>query len=117
MGCKRLFSKLSLCHNINRKERRWPTQKLFERNWILKGETQMYINTEMTRDGGHESKFYGINEMADLYELSPQTVKRRAKEGAIPKPISWKLYGEHTRKPLIWARKEVDASLQELGII
>lgn len=65
----------------------------------------------------NDSKYYGINDMADLFETSTQTIRRRAKEGVIPRPVTWKMFGECSRKPLVWAKKEVDAKLQELGII
>lgn len=65
----------------------------------------------------NESKYYTIHDMARIFEASPQTIIRRARDGVIPRPLTWKMYGERSRKPLVWSKKEVDARLEELGII
>ena len=56
-----------------------------------------------------ESKFYVITD-------STQTIRRRIKEGLIPRPVTWDMYGENTRKPLLWSKKVIDEEMMKYKI-
>lgn len=55
--------------------------------------------------------FYTAGELEQMLGWNVQTIKRRAKDGTLPKPVTWRLYGENCRKPLQWLRSDIDATI------
>lgn len=58
-----------------------------------------------------EMIFYSVGDLEQMTGWSAQTIKRRAKDGILPKPITWRLYGEQCRKPLQWLKTDIDATI------
>ena len=96
-----MFSGALEVDNIINKEERCAALRL--------SETRIY---NMIR----ESKFYVITDVAEKYEVSTQTIRRRIKEGLIPRPVTWDMYGENTRKPLLWSKKVIDEEMKKYKI-
>lgn len=58
-----------------------------------------------------ETIFYDAGDLENMLGWSVATIKRRVREGTLPKPVTWRLYGEHCRKPLQWLRSDIDATI------